>query len=190
MKLDGWSAFYVSLGVAALVSVHAGHAGEIVMDAPASSEQRLHENAQDNARRAKAESGRTVRIVLPASAVDGVGEEDMFPQHGDDSLPGGKARNLRNSAKERQSGGAVLPADDMKDVLDFTPETAAHEGVAGNVSKARAYMKSSTSQRIAELPVVSCDNVDNVTGRIGDDSQSGSIITIMIKGKQVKARCK
>lgn len=169
--------------VGVLLAANAGLAGEIVLDAKAGNKAPPTENAI----RAKTAPRPATVLILPASAVimDTEGEEGFFPQHGDDSILEERARDSRESAKERQSTGAAFPGNEGD-----TPEAAAHEGVSDNVSKARAYMKNQTSQRISELPVVSCDNVNNVSGRIGDDSQSGSIITILLNGKQVKARCK
>ena len=124
-------------------------------------------------------------LIQPASAVlMDIGEEDIFPQHGDDSVLDDKAHAMREGAKNRQSNGAAVPDNEFRNGADFSDSAAA------NVSKARAYMKNPASRRIAELPVVSCDNVNNVTGRIGDDSQSGSVITVWMNGKQVQARCK
>lgn len=40
------------------------------------------------------------------------------------------------------------------------------------------------------IPVVPCRDVDNVTGRIGDDVGSGSIFFVLRNGKPVKVRCK
>lgn len=40
------------------------------------------------------------------------------------------------------------------------------------------------------VPLVPCKDVDNVTGRIGDDVAAGSIFYIMRNGKPVKVRCK
>ncbi len=126
-----------------------------------------------------------VELIQPASAVlMNDSEEDIFPQHGDDSVLDEKAHAMREGAKNRQSNGAAVPDKEFRNGADFSDSAAA------NVSKARAYMKNPASRRIAELPVVSCDNVNNVTGRIGDDSQSGSVITVWQNGKQVQARCK
>jgi hypothetical protein len=183
MRLHGRVAAILSVVV--LLFAEAGMAGVIVIDAKAGSKPQSKE--ADNTGRVKADSRREVGLTLPASAVimNVEDEEGFFPQHGDDSLLEGKARESRESAKGRVTNGVAVPDSEMS-----SSEMAVHEGASGNVSKARAYMKNSTSQRVAELPVVSCDNVNNVTGRIGDDSQSGSIITILVNGKQVKARCK
>lgn len=179
------SAVWACVGLTALLSANSGVAGQIVID-PKVSNPPAKEAPQPS--RVVREPRRPVEVVLPASAVimDGEDEEGFFPQHGDDSLLDEKARASREGAKEQLQQGIVPPNAGAVEM----PDTNARDGVAGNLSKARAYMKNTTSQRISELPVVSCNNVDNVTGRIGDDSQSGSIITIMVNGKQVKARCK
>ena len=179
------SAVWACVGITVLLSANSGVAGQIVID-PKVSKAPVKEVQQPS--RVTVEPRRPGGIVLPASAVimDGEDEENFFPQHGDDSLLDDRARASREGAKEQLQQGVVPPNAGAVDI----PESNAREGVTDNLSKARAYMKNSTSQRITELPVVSCNNVDNVTGRIGDDSQSGSIITIMVNGKQVKARCK
>lgn len=177
------------VGVGLILLAAVGYAGEIVLDVPVTNGQGTRNKAGENAARARMESNRSSVSVLPASgvAVDLNSEESFFPQHGDDGLP--NAHELRTNAKERESNTVILPTGGVNNGI-LPPDAAAREGVADNVSKARAYMENTTSQRITELPVVSCENVNNVTGRIGDDSQSGSIITIMINGKQVRARCK
>ena len=38
--------------------------------------------------------------------------------------------------------------------------------------------------------VMACNGVNNNAGRIGDDTQSGSVFTVMVKGKPYQARCK
>ena len=40
------------------------------------------------------------------------------------------------------------------------------------------------------IPLVPCRDVDNVSGRIGDDSITGSIVYIVRNGQQIKVRCK
>ena len=179
------SAVWAFVGIAALLSVNSGLAGQIVIDQKPGKEP-TRETQQPE--RITHVPRRPVEIILPASAVimNGEDEEGFFPQHGDDSLLNDKARASREGAREQLQSGDAQPGNGVAN----TQELNARDGVADNLSKARAYMKNSSSQRIPELPVVSCNNVDNVTGRIGDDSQSGSIITVMIKGKQVKARCK
>jgi hypothetical protein len=66
-----------------------------------------------------------------------------------------------------------------------------------NRNKARAYAGTGNGQDIDlsnvgrdGIPLVPCRDVDNVSGRIGDDSTSGSIVYIVRNGQQVKVRCK
>ena len=40
------------------------------------------------------------------------------------------------------------------------------------------------------IPLVPCHDVDNVSGRIGDDSLSGSIVYLIRNGQQIKVRCR
>lgn len=175
------SVILACVGLLGLLLANAGLAGRIIIDP------KVDTPVKEAERPVRARTDPHRVVGLPASAVitDVDDEAGFFPQHGDDSLLDEKARVSREGAKEQLQQGVVQPNNGVD-----TPDLNTQEGVAGNLSKARAYMKNSTSQRVAELPVVSCDNVNNVTGRIGDDSQSGSIITIMVNGKQVKARCK
>jgi hypothetical protein len=67
------------------------------------------------------------------------------------------------------------------------------ERLEENRAKARSYMKGETPVGMVGqdgLMVVNCRDVDSVSGRIGDDTQSGSVISIFQNGKQVKVRCK
>ncbi len=40
------------------------------------------------------------------------------------------------------------------------------------------------------LPLVHCHSTDNVSGRIGDDSVSGSVVILNRNGQQLKVRCR
>ncbi len=121
-------------------------------------------------------------------SIEVVEEDSIFPQHGGDSLPNARSGEMRDGARERQSGTVVLPQSERIVPLDLPPESASREGVVNNLSRSRAYMKN--AQGIAGLPVVACDSSSSVSGRIGDDSLSGSIITLIVNGKPVKARCR
>lgn len=172
--------FFAFLGL--LMSASVSYAGQIVVDAP-----RNNTNLS-----APAPHQSDYSSALPASAViiDDVGDFSFFPQHGDDSLPESNAGNLRKKAREQQSESDVLPSDNGRNVIILSPEQAASEGASDNLSKARAYMKNNSSERVSELPVVICGGTSNITGSIGDDSQSGNIITVLVKGKPVRVRCR
>jgi len=128
-------------------------------------------------------AGATV-IVVPNE------EEGLLAPRGGESLPASRAK-----AREYQSGPdshsqpqiLIVPGRDPS-----KPETP-RERVEDNRSKARSYMKGETPAGMVGadgLLVVNCRDVDSVAGRIGDDTQSGSIISIFQNGKQVKVRCK
>ncbi len=130
---------------------------------------------------------------LPASATVIVvpnEEEGLLAPRGGESLPENRAK-----AREYQSGSEahgqpqvlILPGRDPS-----KPETP-RERVEDNRAKARSYMKGETPVGMVGadgLLVVNCRDVDSVAGRIGDDTQPGSIISIFQNGKQVKVRCK
>ncbi|SEQ99501.1 hypothetical protein [Giesbergeria anulus] len=40
------------------------------------------------------------------------------------------------------------------------------------------------------LPLVNCHSIDNVSGRIGDDTASGSTVFLIRNGQQIKVRCR
>lgn len=114
--------------------------------------------------------------------------------------PRGATSPADNRAKARDylrgvappGSNQVLIAPEQHDA--GTTETARGQ-LEKNRSKARAYMKSDSSIDVVgvgadKLPVVVCRDIDNVSGRIGDDSQSGNIITITRDGRSMKARCK
>jgi len=144
-------------------------------------------NSRDKARAYQAEGtppASTTVIVVPSE------EEGLLAPRGGESLP-----TTRAKAREYQSGPdshsqpqvLILPGRDPG-----KPETP-RERVEDHRSKARSYMKGETPVGMVGadgLLVVNCRDVDSVAGRIGDDTQPGSIISIFQNGKQVKVRCK
>lgn len=105
-----------------------------------------------------------------------------------------KAYENRIKARSYQQGGEYAPA----------PLPAVVPGVDGGQSRAteqrnraRAYTGSGNGQDIDlshvgrdGIPLVTCRDVDNVSGRIGDDTTSGSLVYIVRQGQQVKVRCR
>lgn len=74
-----------------------------------------------------------------------------------------------------------------------TGETAGAEGIGKNSGKAADYLRDRTLTGVVGTDgvlVVICAGADNASGFIGDTTASGSVFTIMINGKAVKARCK
>lgn len=40
------------------------------------------------------------------------------------------------------------------------------------------------------IPLVNCRSIDNVSGRIGDDTTSGSVVLLVRNGQQIKVKCR
>jgi hypothetical protein len=67
------------------------------------------------------------------------------------------------------------------------------DSVSGSGSKPGTYVKIGTSVGVVGpdgVVVFVCDDTNNIAGRIGDDTQSGNFFSVVVNGKQVKARCK
>lgn len=120
------------------------------------------------------------------------------PEYGLMSPRGGspaedKAYENRMKAKAYQQGGeyaAPLPA--VVPGVDNGQSRATEQR-----NRARAYTGSGNGQEIDlshvgrdGIPLVPCRDVDNVSGRIGDDTASGSLVYIVRQGQQVKVRCR
>lgn len=71
-------------------------------------------------------------------------------------------------------------------------DTAGAEGVGKNTGRAASYLRDQVSSGVVGpdgVLVVVCTGADNAAGYIGELT-SGSVFTLMINGKAVKARCK
>ncbi|WP_371324005.1 hypothetical protein VX159_00295 [Dechloromonas sp. ZY10] len=100
-----------------------------------------------------------------------------------------RAYEGRSKARNYQQGGGSLPivaspADSVSATSDMRGRAKAYTGT-GNV---RDIDLSNVGRD--GIPIVPCQEVDNVSGRIGDDSASGAIVYLVRQGKQIKVRCK
>lgn len=105
-----------------------------------------------------------------------------------------RAYENRTKARAYQQGGDAQVPQPLP-VLIGT-DSAQTRGVE-NRNKARAYAGTGNAQEMDlsnvgrdGIPLVPCRDVDNVSGRIGDDSITGSIVYIVRNGQQIKVRCK
>lgn len=99
----------------------------------------------------------------------------------------------RARANQQSGDGAATP---------YTPGSTIFEPGNGPKSteqrnKARAYTSTGNGHDIDlsnvgrdGLPIVPCQRVDNVSGRIGDDTVSGSIVFLIRNQQQIKVRCR
>ena len=69
-------------------------------------------------------------------------------------------------------------------------------GVSDNRARARAFATTGSNDELDlsnvgrdGIPLVPCRPVDNVSGRIGDDSIRGAIVLIVRNGQKIKVRC-
>ena len=112
-----------------------------------------------------------------------------------------KARNyLNESVTTDQPSTVVRPPEH---VTSSPNSESPRINVRNNLDRARRYagtmggkpgtsVKFGTSTGVVAadgVVVIACDD-SNIAGRIGDDTQSGNVFAIVVKGKLVKARCK
>lgn len=105
-----------------------------------------------------------------------------------------RAYDNRTKARSYQQGGDIPSPLPMPAVIgNDATQTRGFE----NRNKARAYAGTGNVQDMDlshvgrdGIPLVPCRDVDNVSGRIGDDSLSGSLVYIVRNGQQIKVRCK
>ena len=106
-----------------------------------------------------------------------------------------RAFEQRNRARASQQGTDQLLPLPLPGSMTADPGSQPRRSDARN--KARAYTGTGNLQDVDlsnvgrdGLPIVDCHNVDNVSGRIGDDTLSGAIVFLMRNGMQVKVRCR
>ena len=105
-----------------------------------------------------------------------------------------KAYENRAKAKAYQQAGEGAPLPSPAAILGGD---GGQPRATESRNRARAYTGSGNAQDIDlshvgrdGIPLVTCRDVDNVSGRIGDDSSAGSVIYIIRQGQQVKVRCR
>lgn len=165
-------------------------AGEILVSPARSSGKSSSAASSENRDRARSykkdgapAAGATV-VIVPED------EEGLLSPRGVDALPEtrAKAREYQGGDMQGQPPQVLIVPGQESGRVDTT-----RERLEENRAKARSYMKGETPVGMVGqdgLMVVNCRDVDSVSGRIGDDTQSGSVISIFQNGKQVKVRCK
>lgn len=109
----------------------------------------------------------------------------------------GAAENAAKARAYRQGDNGVtfVPAPVVQESPQAGSETPAAQSARKNRARAIEYRKgeqhSTVSVKGADgLPVIDCSNVDNISGRIGDDTRSGSVVILVQDRNQVKVRCR
>ena len=165
-------------------------AGEIIVTPTGNSGKSSSMSATDNRERARsykpdgAQAPGTTVVIVPEE------EDGLLSPRGGESAPANRAK-----AREYRTGpdSHSLPQILTPPGRDPARVETPRERVEANRSKAHSYMKGETPVGMVGadgLMLVNCRDVDSVSGRIGDDTQSGSVITLFQNGKQIKVRCK
>lgn len=132
-------------------------------------------------------AGSTV-IVVPAEE-----EEGLLSPRGGGAVEN-RSSEIRSRVRNYQQGGDSTGSGNIV-VQPRQPAgtESTSERAQDNRSRARAYSQGETPAVVKSaqdgIPLVSCQDIDNVAGRIGDDMRSGAIVFIVKGNKQIKARC-
>lgn len=152
------------------------------------------------ARTNREQAGGYARDASPAPlVVESDGEDEagvLAPRGGAPSEE--RAYEGRSRARAYQSPGGGVPGQQL--VPQGLPGSIGEvmPGGAGELrGRARAHVGSGNARDIDlshvgrdGIPIVSCQDVDNVSGRIGDDSSAGAIVLLIRQGRQIKVRCR
>ena len=95
----------------------------------------------------------------------------------------GKANT--NSTPRVHSGSTPVLLDAPSNATRHSNRARSYADGTGN------WREMDLSQRDKDgIPLVNCRNIDNVSGRIGDDTASGSVVLLVRNGQQIKVKCR
>ena len=179
----------------------------VLPDASSSSGQNSRStSAADSERRNKARAAllNAESAVESSPTIQVIQDNESYMSPGTSSAPPDNRRKAREYLQDNSTQILVIPK-----VGTETPSTTGgnRENASRNLNKARRYAQdqddgpTNTGKFVqigTSMGVVGkdgvidivCDGVNNNAGRIGDDSKSGSMFTIMVAGKPALARCK
>ncbi|MBP9219295.1 MAG: hypothetical protein KBF29_10710 [Sterolibacterium sp.] len=192
---------YLAVFIPLWLAGHAATAGEIVVggdtgqgrgrgDASSASAEASRQRATARDYRKEQVAAPPVLVIMPDEE-EGILSPRMEPESAADSAA--SAARAR-AARQGDGGQVVVPLQGADADRPATGETPAAYSARKNRERAAAYRKGAQPVTVVTgndaLPVVDCSNVDNVAGRIGDDTQSGSVITLMQGRNQVRVRCR
>lgn len=103
-----------------------------------------------------------------------------------------RARSFTQDGKATTSSTPRLGSDSTPVLLDAPSNATRHS------NRARSYADGTGNWRVTDLSqrdkdgifLVNCRNIDNVSGRIGDDTASGSVFFLVRNGQQIKVKCR
>ena len=178
-------------------------AGQIILAEPANDKKIERLGASESRKKAISSLD---EVTPPAATIIIVPEEEqgvLSPSGG--SAPPDNRKRAKNYLLDSETGKvpSVPRSSEGTSIGVDTPPNAAER----SANKARRYLDGSSASGVKPgttiksgsavgvvgtdgVVVFACDDTNNIAGRIGDDSQSGNLLTIELNGKLVKARCK
>jgi hypothetical protein len=183
---------FAALATGAALSVHAGEiivspAPEAVDSAPSNAEiQKQRARAFRKERNAHPDNKGQTIILIPGDSDEGM----LSPGRNSADSPAAEARQhaveVRKPEAQRDATILLVPPQGLE---NETNAERAHD----NRMKARAYSKQRGDRPLGVgrdgIPYVDCSDAGSVSGRIGDDTRSGNIVTIIRENRLIKARC-
>jgi len=170
-------------------------AGEIVLappknDVSASDTEASRQRETAREYRKKGHSSTAPDLIIVPDDDIGV----VAPRHGSNAAE--NASRARTYRQGDTASGAATPIIVAPEALPEKPASAiegSSQSARNNRARAIEYRNGDHSVAVTGqngLPTIDCSATDNVAGRIGDDTRSGSVV-ILIQGRnQVKVRCR
>jgi len=199
-----------SAGAAEEIFWHEGVklAGEIIVVPSVGAQKNSTTSASESARKARA-ARNDPSATAPATIIIVPEEEGVLSPPGVSAPPDNrvKAKDYSRGVNSNGSTTVLILPDGVSDGA----ETSRGEILERNRSKARQYsdgdidgnkgnggrtgtiVKMGTSVGAVGsdgVIVFVCDDTNNVAGRVGDDTKSGNVFSVVINGRLTKARCK
>lgn len=195
-----------SVGAAEEIFWHEGVklAGEIIVVPSAGAQKNSATSASESARKARA-ARNDPSATAPATIIIVPEEEGVLSPPGVSTPPDNrvKAKDYSRGVSSNGSTTVLILPDGVPDGA----ETSRGEILERNRSKARQYSdgdignggKTGTIVKMGTsvgavgsdgVIVFVCDDTNNVAGRVGDDTKSGNVFSVVINGRLTKARCK
>lgn len=176
-------------------------AGEIVI-LPSSGNELSSSEKEATRLRESARAERKGQIPAQAGPVLILPEEDagvLSPRQ----TPSASENIDRARARRKENNGStnsiVVPLGEVHVAPPSSPAESAQQHARKNRERAIEYRKGEHPSGLANtlggassenLPLIDCQAVDNVSGRIGDDTRSGNVIILIRDREQVRVRCR
>lgn len=195
-RLETW------LALCAIFAAGLAQAGEIVI-LPSPGNQATSSEREASRLREAARAERKGQIPAETAPVLIIPEEEagvLSPRQ----TPSAAENIDRARARRKESNGSgtaiVVPLVEVPVAPPSSPAESAQQHARRNRERAIEYRNGERPSGLAtnpgrassseNLPLIDCQAVDNVSGRIGDDTSSGNIIILVRDRQQIRVRCR